>query len=395
MNRKHALYVVLTAFLSISTQSFSMYKLIFRGAQLFSAGYCIRKGVHRAHRMDEIITSGLNELEPVREKNVLKWLDEETKKMGIASVQPVYGPAWASCREYISIPRSDSRELNFVLPYTQNLKKYHQAIQDRSDAEKEIKAIEDSYFYSTIGKICGYDQDHYKKYLSFHDDMIEINKRPVDKYHELVPRWLAVLKHELGHRENGDMQNRIRAQIGIPLVVQAIGSGSTYCFNKICNIKVPQTVAKTLLRSSFAVGSIPVKLAVSSMGYNLLCRYQEARADDFFLKKAETKAELEAFRDYLGESQKKLETALLDGTATTIIIDNIGKEGGSVIREALVEVASGELQNIAKNGDVNGQKDKWLRIAATAFDIKHPYLGDRIAKQQKHIDKWDAKHKEA
>lgn len=395
MIKKNFRYIVLMMLLVVNKPSFCMHRLIFRGVQLASAGYCIRKGVHKAYRIDEGMRLELSKLEPVREKNVLKWFDEETKKMGIANVQAIYGEEWANEREHILISRSDSRELNFVLPYTQNLKRYHQAIQDRSDAEKEIKAIEDSYFYSTIGKMCGYDQDHYKKYLSFHDDMIEINKRLVDKYHEIVPRETAILKHELGHRENGDTERRRRAMVGIPIIIQAISSGSTYCFNKMCGIKTPQTIGKTLLRSSLAVGSIPLKLAANFVGYNLLCRYQEARADDFAIKNAETKAELEALRDAFRQEQNEIEKKLLFTEPLELAKDMREDLEVLPIRKMMILIASHNLQDLAQGEYTKEQKDRWLRVGATAVDIRHPYLGDRIAKQQKHIDNWDAEHKEA
>src|SRR5277367_704163 len=92
---KQVLYGALTLVLMVSGQSFGMfhalnrYSACFRGAQLLSAGYCIKKGINEARELNERLKQPV-EGELVQ-GIVKKWARREMGALNITKLPFMYG----------------------------------------------------------------------------------------------------------------------------------------------------------------------------------------------------------------------------------------------------------------------------------------------------------------
>jgi hypothetical protein len=114
----------------------------------------------------------------------------------------------------------------------------------------------------------------------------------------IVDENTMILRHELKHMINHDVQKSAYALGLAPLVVEGACSGTTYAFNKICGIEAPKRFLGTVFRSSVAIGSIVPKLMLSLASIGFYKRYEETQADKFACEHAESRSELEAFANF-------------------------------------------------------------------------------------------------
>lgn len=327
MIKKNFGYIVLMTILMVVKPSFSMHQLIFRGAKLVGKGtlpvlggalsyHQIKKHNQFSKDMDEAgsnpkvmadvinnapIIRGLQVFDDFPPKAVEELLRNRWMKIGHPLVQtmPIVVtktsgiPAVAICNKAVGIGYDEVNTLNDAL----------------------------------LGKI--------------------------DNSKEVIAGQKMISLHEIFHIINNDSKNRFYALGIAPIAVEAMSSGVTYGFNKICHIEVPKTWLKTVARSSLAVGSIVPKLCFNLFAVCSYHKYGEFCADRFACENAETREELIAFRDEFRKYQHDFEQ------------------------------------------EYQFQKDTNFRLEYTKVDPAHPYLGDRADMVQKYIDKWDAEHKEA
>lgn len=278
--------------------SCAMYGAIFKIARFVSVTTLPAFGSYTAYNKYKDNQKEVMELEPVTEDAVIDWFDAEKKKLNISDIKLLKGKRWASCNYgktgYIEAPSDHIIQLNAALI--------------NKSINNEITA----------------DQDNAK-----------------------IARERMVLWHEFGHIAHKDYQNGTYALVAIPMAVEALSFGVTSAFRKLCNIQEPKTLAKTVLRSSAAIGSIIPKAFISIVSTMLLHRYHESRADKFACEHAESRLELEEFAKW----HEKRESPYATGSRNDI------------------------------------------RFAEFEKDPSHPAPVDRKEMVEAYIDQWDAAHK--
>lgn len=188
----------------------------------------------------------------------------------------------------------------------------------------------------------------------------EIAAAIVSGNEEIIAQSEMLKKHEFKHLLNGDVQKKAYSLVAAPCVVQAAGSGLTYSFNRIVDRKQPKTLLSLTGRSLVAVGAIGPKFFISNLGVIAYIRYQEAQADRFACEHAESREELETFKNLWG-NQAAMYEQVMSQQANYVYADE-------------------------------KQRNRMVRIFQFTDDREHPYPGDRAEMVQKYIDKWDAEH---
>ena len=231
--------------------------------------------------------------------------------------------------------------------------------------------------------------------LSFVNWRIEWLQNKID-YHEpiiqkqgyIINSRKAILKHEIGHIVHNDSKKQEYSEVTIPALVQLACSTTSYGFTKILHIQAPKTLGKTLLRSSFAVASTPLKIGLSFITYNIYCRQQEKEADEFACQNAETKEELEAFSNYFRNLQNKFDDNLMD--EPNELTNPVNNKPYGAIRQSIINMASKKANSFENK--INNLDSYWAKIAHMMFDPKHSHYSYRINSIQKHINEWDENH---
>lgn len=384
MNEKHALYAVLMAFLSISAQSFSMYPAIFKGVQAVSTGLylgyasanAIKCGIRVSNyeklSNEKHISENLELLS--EEKPSYKLITSEMDRRGIARQKIFYShkKQWSAGDNTLVVPDDFVRTIDSVQEQINDLL-HKRALLEQSK--------------STIDR---------KKRIDYLDNEINTWSRIKQNF---ITKHMGVLGHELGHIFHKDHTTSLKVQAAIPVAVQAVASGATYSFNRLFSPRLPKTMLSTMLCSSLAVGSLPLKVACGVMGMSLYGRYYEKRADLYSCMNAQNKVELEGFKDYMQKHANEFNRDLLHSPEKLFYeekSDHIGDMVGfncDKYGKLVTQKISQRLQGLDEKSDAEKQMLK--RVAHWFYDPVHPYPNDRVTMIQEHIDKWDAEHKEA
>ena len=169
----------------------------------------------------------------------------------------------------------------------------------------------------------------------------------INRYDKIIARDAMILKHELGHIVNKDIENKKYVAASVPLGVEAISFGITSGFKKLYKINPPKKLMSAALRSSGAVGAIIPKALLNIALFIEFERYEESRADKFACKNAESRLELEQYAHAFGEQENP-------DWATK-----------------------------------NRMKVRWLE---GSNDLTHPCFADRREMVESYLVKWDAEH---
>lgn len=241
MNKKCLQYSVLIGLLMINTPSFSVYNAVFRGIQGVSASICIGKGLKDAYNYDKEvqIQEVLVKFEPRKSAFFVRnWAKKEIEKLkDVPEITFHSSNNWGAFKNNIYMPKS----WEFVIPLLK-------------------------------------------------DKIIVQNPR--------MALSAMSLRHEVSHVINDDVKRKTYALMWIPAAVQGVCSSASYGFNKLFNIKSPKKLVPALFRSSLAVGSIPVKITLSTLGMISSMRHYEKQADQYACENAGSRLELEEFEKF-------------------------------------------------------------------------------------------------
>lgn len=337
MNKKYLKSSILVASLFISSISFSMHTIFFRGAKLIGKGmlpavgglisYCqikelnkLSQSIEASNGNPELIVDAINYAHPL------------IRAYMRASDEPVPVEVEDLFRKKIEkLPGQLSQNLPMVLsPFLYG-----------SPA-------------AALGNVLLVGLDESKK---LHNALLHKADPNNDK---IIKESTMLTLHEMGHIAKNDLKNGAYVVGTLPIAVEAVSSGTVYIWNKMYGrVQMPKTFLKTALRSSMAVGSIIPKCAFNVLGLVSYKRHREACADRFACQHAESREELEAFRDFFKKEQDEFEK------------DYCFEEGTSA-----------------------WLKKNTLRLKYAKIDLIHRYLGDRADMVQGHINKWDEEHKE-
>ena len=300
MNKKIIALIALS--LNLSLPLFSMNALVYRTAKIIGRGALPLAGAGIAYKINKNLAEFNEKIELIKNDDPIKFggmfisnkVSPEVEKFVRDSLRDA-GCADAETIKIVSEmdPLSFSKDLD----------------------EKRMEA-------SVFGKVLIIDNDliaHRLKYsscyISFLDrlfldkDSLEYKKRKFeaeleDREKKLKETYI-ILAHETKHYNNQDSRKGTYAFAGIPLAIEASCAAVTGAFRKHFGIKQPQTILKTVLRSSCAIGAIAPKQllnVLACMGYS---RYQESGADRYACEHARDRKDLEAFYAYFNEAQER------------------------------------------------------------------------------------------
>lgn len=329
MVRKSLGYIVLITVLLVGKQSFAMHQLVFRGAKVIGSGAVPCLTAYSAHKKYQDYEKFQDNLDKCG--NFRMALSEQSREFffpfGDDTPMPKRVEEFAKKRmEKVGVPRAQSMPMS-----TQIIVKDWAATYDRV-------------------------------LLAGEKSLNELDKALSDNDKKVIARHNIILTHEASHVINEDVKKFILVGPVVASGLQMVSSTMSYAFNKTCGIENPKTWLRTLARSSMAIGSIVPKLGLTGIGIIAYQRHREAMADKFACENAETRLELEEFRDFFRE------------------------------HEDILKKHAPALHPSIEQNEVNQQR--WLRLVAFNKDHVHPYPSDRADMVQKYIDNWDAEHKE-
>jgi Zn-dependent protease with chaperone function len=255
--------------------------------------------------------------------------------------------------------------------------------EERANVEKDTQARNNLTWLESIFSPIPRHTENDKYFL---DSEINWYARRLASYKKECAEAKSLLRHEIAHSINEDLKGRVCALFAVPVAVQAVCSGATYNFNKLCGIKAPTTPLRTAFRSSLAVGNIPFKIVLGYLGQVFYWRYQEKRADVYSCENAMDRLELEEYRDFFQEAHARNKSILLS-SPEKILKDNA--QGIFKDDEIVAKMLAKKLNESTEIDD-----SLWIKLAYLTFDPKHPYPGDRADMVQEYIKKWDEDHKE-
>jgi hypothetical protein len=358
MNKKHLIYTILAMLLMASQPSFAMgQKLVFYGAKLLGAGTGIglaSKVVYEEYndyinfnnklsktgnvgyslRQEEREDLGINESDNSVSDNIEEFLRKKLGEVGVPNANNVYissGDQWASIYDKaLIVDKKEIDDLDFALRYRLPLSEaYKKALNKRSQLD-DTKDV---------------------------DKHINIVKKQMNEFDKSIGLVSMTASHEAKHMINEDSKKSAHIVLASACGIQALSSTISGAVNKIFSIQKPKTWPKVLLRSSGAIVSIVPKLVLLDLIDQKYHRYQEAGADEFACKKAQSIDELKAYSDFFVRAEDKL--------------------------KRMVPVVPGESETERMNR---------LRSEYAFLDRGHPYPADRVKNVQKHIDQWKEEH---
>jgi hypothetical protein len=333
MNKKYVIYSMLMMLLIANKSSFSMQHLVFRGTQVASAGLCIGIGLKNAHDSNKQLKEpvlGVHVQGPVK-----KWAEKEMAHLGVPKIPLMYALRhnWSILSDRkLCIPENEAQSLERALDCEQRF------LRERNTLEQSKK------WHKQYGTLLLANRF---MLLDYHIDRMN---NAIKMSRDEIASYKSTLRHEFGHFINQDMHRKMHAMAWIPIVVQSGCSGITYAFNKLGAIKPPSSMNSALLRSSLAVGSIPMKIFLTELGMKMHSQYLEVGADKFALENAQSRQELVARSDYFSRRA------------------NFFEENGLK------------------------QKRNYLQIIYSRLKGTHPPDRCRANMAQAYIDKWDAEH---
>jgi Peptidase family M48 len=363
MNKNYLIFTILMISLMLSQPSFAMYGAIFKAARTVGMTILPACGLYLCNeesKQKKESNEFFKRSPLISETALTTWGKEKMEQLNVPhseSISFMYGLDWAtSAEQFVLVPRWKGYQLNY-------------ALQSKNSSCMDL-------FYKI-------------RYLGDDPD-------------KTIARHSMALKHEIGHIINKDMLKRTYYLAAIPVAVEAMSFGMTKILRNLCNIQQqPKTFLTTMLRSCSAVGAIIPKALIGSAAYIFSKKYQEARADRFACKNAESRLELEEmeklFQDIkenndLKENQVK---DLMDFCLWTGKFKSIPRE----IRKECIEYFEKGLQEIAQqlnDSNVSEQKKRILNhIVQVVRSPDHPSSEKRAKNVRKYIDKWDRDHIQA